>query len=41
MIGGFEGSEAGEARRVVAKLLVLLVGEQRPVIHWLDIVGKA
>jgi hypothetical protein len=28
MIGVFEGSEAGEARGVIAKLLVLLVGDQ-------------
>ena len=40
MIGGFKGSEAGEARGVVAKLLVLRVGEQRPVIHRLGVLGK-
>jgi hypothetical protein len=32
MIGGFEGSEAGEARGVIAKLLVLLAHSTSPAI---------
>jgi hypothetical protein len=41
MIVGFEGSEAGEAVGVIAKLLVLLVRKQGPVIHWVGVLGKS
>ena len=37
---GFEGSKARETRGVVAKLFVLRIREQRPVIYWLGVVGN-
>jgi hypothetical protein len=40
VISGFKSSKAGEAGGVIAELLILRVGEQRPVVHRLDVVGK-